>query len=83
MISATAVYLDGKEVYSVSSGAVNTYISVAKGSHHITIQSTNTDRLTWGSTVYVTTPEEQLLTSERGGSEASSAQAGQRTTLKS
>ena len=34
-------YLDGK---------------VAKGSNHMTVQSTNTDGLSWGSTVYVTTP---------------------------
>ena len=56
VISARAVYVDGKEEYSVSSGAVNTYISVAKGPHHITVQSTNTEGLTWGSTVCVTTP---------------------------
>jgi hypothetical protein len=49
-------YLDGKEVDSVSSGAVHTYIRVAKGSNHMAVQSTKTDGPTWVSTVYVTTP---------------------------
>jgi len=41
-------YLDGQEVDSVSGGAAHTYISVAKGSNHITVQSTNTDGLSCG-----------------------------------
>lgn len=53
VISSTAVYLDGNEVYSVSGGAVNTYINAAKGSHRILVQSTDTNGLIWGSTVYV------------------------------
>ena len=58
-------YLDGKEVDSVSSGAVYSYIRVAKGSHRITVQSTNTDGLTCGPT-------------KRVNGEAMSARAGQR-----
>jgi Lactonase, 7-bladed beta-propeller/Bacterial Ig domain len=54
-ITSTAVYLDGKQVYSVSSGAVNTYVNAATGSHHIMVQSTDSTGFSWSSTVYVTT----------------------------
>jgi 6-phosphogluconolactonase (cycloisomerase 2 family) len=54
-VSATAVYVDGVRVYSVSGGSVNTYVTLSSGMHRITVQSTGSDRTTWGSTVFVTT----------------------------
>jgi 6-phosphogluconolactonase len=54
VIASTAIYLDEKEVYSVASGTVNTYISAAPGLHHITVQATDSSRSVWSSTVYVT-----------------------------
>ena len=53
-ISATAVYVDGARVYSVSGASVNTYVNASPGAHRITVQSTGADRTTWGSTVYMT-----------------------------
>jgi len=53
-IASTAVYLDGKEVYSVASGTANTYVSASPGSHHIMVQSTDSTGFSWSSTVYVT-----------------------------
>jgi 6-phosphogluconolactonase (cycloisomerase 2 family) len=55
VIASTAVYLDGKKVYSVASGTVNTYINAASGSHQIKVQSTDSSGFSWSSTVYVTT----------------------------
>jgi len=53
-IASTAVYLDGSKVYSVASGAVNTYVNAAPGRHHIMVQSTDSTGASWSSTVYVT-----------------------------
>jgi len=53
-VSATAVYVDGARVYSVSGASVNTYVNASAGTHRITVQSTGADRTTWGSTVYMT-----------------------------
>jgi len=55
VIASTAIYLDEKEVYSVASGTVNTYINAAPALHHITVQSTASSGFAWSSTVYVTT----------------------------
>jgi hypothetical protein len=55
VISSTAIYLDRKEVYSVSSGTVNTYINTTQGTHRITVQSIDASGMIWGSTVYITT----------------------------
>jgi 6-phosphogluconolactonase (cycloisomerase 2 family) len=55
VISATNVYLDGKNVYSAFGDTVNTYVSAAQGSHRITVQSTDSSGASWSSTAYVTT----------------------------
>jgi 6-phosphogluconolactonase (cycloisomerase 2 family) len=52
-LSSTVVYLDGRPVYSVSGSSVDTYVNAPSGSHRITVQSTGTNRTTWGSTVFV------------------------------
>jgi hypothetical protein len=54
VVSSTAVYVDGKEVYSVSSGTVNTYINAAPGTHYVKVQSQDNSGLTWSSMVRVT-----------------------------
>jgi 6-phosphogluconolactonase len=55
VIASTAIYLDGREVYAVASATVNTFLNAAPGSHHITVQSTDSSGFSWSSTVYVTT----------------------------
>jgi 6-phosphogluconolactonase len=55
LISSTAIYVDGKELYSEASGTVNTYINATPGSHYIKVQSTDSSGFIWSSTVYVTT----------------------------
>jgi len=55
LVSATNVYLDGKNVYSAFGGDVNTYVNAAQGSHRITVQSAGSDGASWSSTVSVTT----------------------------
>lgn len=55
VIASTAIYLDEKELYSVASGTVNTYINATPGLHHITVQSTDSSGFAWSSTVYITT----------------------------
>jgi 6-phosphogluconolactonase len=54
LVSSTAVYLDGKEVYSVYGAAVNTYLNAAPGVHALKVQSTDDTGLLWSSTAYVT-----------------------------
>jgi hypothetical protein len=41
-------------VYAVASATVNTLLNAAPGSHHITVQSTDSSGFSWSSTVYVT-----------------------------
>lgn len=53
VIASTAVYVDNVEVYSVSSGSVDTYVNVAPGRHSITVSSVDTTGFQWSSTVYV------------------------------
>jgi hypothetical protein len=55
VIASTAIYLDEKEVYSVASGTVNTYINTTPAMHHITVQSTDSSGFAWSSTVYIAT----------------------------
>lgn len=53
VISSTAVYLDGVEVYSVANAEVNTYLEAATGTHQITVQSIDSNGFVWSSAVRV------------------------------
>jgi 6-phosphogluconolactonase len=54
LVSSTAVYLDGVQVYSVSESRIDTYINVSAGVHSITVQSTDPNGQSWSSTVSIT-----------------------------
>jgi 6-phosphogluconolactonase len=53
VVSSTAVDLDGREVYSVASATVNTYITATAGTHSLTVQAKDSAGFTWNSTVKV------------------------------
>jgi 6-phosphogluconolactonase len=52
-IASTTVYLDGKEQYSVSGNAVDTYLDVSDGVHWIKVQSTDNIGSIWSASARV------------------------------
>ncbi len=53
VVTSTAIYVDGKEAYSVSGNKVNTYVTVSSGVLQVKVQSVDPNGATWSTTVRI------------------------------
>jgi len=50
------IYLDGVKVYQAYASTLDTYVSMAAGTHRLTVQAKDTSGVIFKSTEYITVP---------------------------